>query len=215
MSNLNEDIKSTDRSNVILPGGMDEIDDSELENTARYLKSAFDSMGRRQNNTMPEGSFIQYILPIISGEKLFDSPYDEPNKPNASGVTIAEYIAVAGSPYNEIDVVSGGKVLFSLPPIFCKDVIVRKEVDRKISADLSIAALKSVDYKAQSETIVTNTLMDRIALVSLKTENKILSSYLDRWNAILKRYNKEPIFKLVETNKVDLKKQTDVSLDFD
>ena len=110
---------------------------------------------------------------------------------------------------------SGGKVLFSLPPIFCKDVIVRKEVDRKISADLSIAALKSVDYKAQSETIVTNTLMDRIALVSLKTENKILSSYLDRWNAILKRYNKEPIFKLVETNKVDLKKQTDVSLDFD
>ena len=66
MSNLNEDIKSTDRSSVILPGGMDEIDDSELENTARYLKSAFDSMGRRQNNTMPEGSFIQYIFSLLS-----------------------------------------------------------------------------------------------------------------------------------------------------
>ena len=215
MSNLSEDIKLIDWSSVKPLDEINETGYSEAENVQRFLKNTFDSMGRRPNNTMPEGSFIQYILPIISGEKLFDSPYDEPNKPNASGVTIAEYISLAGSPYNEIDVVSGGKVLFSLPPIFCKDVIVRKEVKKDISAELSLAALKSVDYKAQSETIVTNTLMDRIALVSLKTENKILSSYLDRWNAILKRYNKEPIFKLVETNKVDLKKQTDVSLDFD
>ena len=37
MSNLNEDIKSTDRSSVILPGGMDEIDDSELENTGLMM----------------------------------------------------------------------------------------------------------------------------------------------------------------------------------
>ena len=216
MSNkITEDMKLIDWKSVRLPDELEEEGGSEIENIARYLKNTFDSMNRKPNKTMPEGSFIQYILPIIAGEKVFDSQYDEPNKPNASGVTIAEYIALAGSPYNEIDVVSGNTILFTLPPIFCKDVIVNKEVDKDISAELSIAALKSTDYKAQSDAMVTSTLMDRVALVPIRKENAILKSYLDRWNTILARYNKEPIFKLLETTKTEIKKQADVSLDFD
>ena len=210
-----EDMKLIDWKNVRLPEETQEVGGSEIENIANYLKSTFESMNKKPNKTMPEGSFIKYILPIIAGEKVFDSQYDNSKADNLSGVTIAEYIALAGSPYSEIDVVSGNKILFTLPPIFCREVVVNKEVDKYISAELNAAALKSTDYKAQSDTMITNTLMDRVALVPLKKENAILKSYLDRWNTILARYNKEPIFKLLETTKTEIKKQSDVSLDFD
>ena len=218
MANVNQELTMPSLKDIELSGIDLNKSDNELSNGLQHLKNVFRKMDLRPNNKMPEKTFVEYILPIIAGEKVFDTGYEVDGiDNNRSGVTIAEYIALAGSTYSEIDVVSNdySSVLFTLPPMFCRDVVVNKHSDRNISSDFKLAKLKATDYKMESEAIVMNTLFDRIALIPLSGENKIVRSYMERWNDILLKYGKEPMASLKDNAVATLPNQNDVSLDFD
>lgn len=102
--------------------------------------------------------------------------------------TIQNWIGIAGSPFNAVDVVANNQVIFTVPPIFSKDAIKPQELNRgePLSHVVAIAEKLSMRSPIEGQNYIDN----KYAAASRKLQNGVdRLAYAKEWNAILKRYN--------------------------
>lgn len=128
---------------------------------------------------LPEPVFVEHILPILT---------------NRSGnQNFIKWQLIAGHVMRPIDVFdpATGQVLFRVPPILrtVSDAITKKGIRMSIPEIVSIAEKKSAIIPALGDKYIQTHLTNRIEKVPVYVDDVIA------WNAILLRYNKEPILK--------------------
>lgn len=115
--------------------------------------------------------------------------------------TIENWIGIAGSPFNAVDVVSNNKVIFTVPPIFSKDVIKPQELNRgePLSHVVAIAEKLSMRSPIEGQNYIDN----KYASASRRIQGSVnRMAYANEWNAILKRYGLPEMVKLDEKQEV-------------
>lgn len=130
---------------------------------------------------LPENIFVAHYLPLFSGEQSLVGNSD----------LIDTWIGIAGSRTSEVSIIDHkGHELFRVPPIMDTSHI--NVVDRdegKSFADITaMSVLYSQNIVSQGEQYLNQNVNEKIDTLvgSPKNENK------DRWDAIMRRYNKLP-----------------------
>ena len=152
--------------------------------------------------TISEYDFVNYFLPLFSGEKK----YSDPKEGNVVSVWINK---VSGSEFVPVDVVSGnGEVLFTVPPMTDPGVI-NSLISRRGNNLNSMGAMASRLSQTALPGTASNYELDYI--------DKNLESYLrieggmdqplDAWDIIFKRY------KVGKYRHVETKEDTTVPVD--
>lgn len=126
---------------------------------------------------IPEGTFVQEILPILTGEVI------------ASDFPLV-MAAVAGNPFLELDVVdTAGNVLFRMPALLERDIVSHEEASKRGSlASMMITAEQVMKLSPQrAEKYLEHEFNGRgIA----KNRDELYKKRQARWNEILARYGK-------------------------
>lgn len=144
-------------------------------------------------NRIPEALFSGVFLGLFANL--------ENKHPNG---TIENWIAIAGSPFNKVDVVQDNKVIFTVPPVFNKNAISPRDLDAKepISHIVSIAEKLALRSPIESNNYLSNKYSN---LNITKREN--VMEYIQDWNTIFSYYKLPPIMEIKEettpTEKVD------------
>ena len=126
---------------------------------------------------IPEDVFVNYFLPhFVNKIPIASQP-----------AIIAEWIAIAGTPMSEVDVIDhGGTVLFTVPSLFDTSII--NVSDRKAGdsiADISAEFdLRNNNIPVVAQTFLRTQLQRKLAIVDQKVNNKAQQ----QWHHIFERY---------------------------
>lgn len=135
---------------------------------------------------LQEYIFVNVFLPLFHG--------DEENIYNA---TMNTWLSVAGSPFNEVDIIdNNGKILFTVPPVYNRNNV--HPVDPNIglpSVASMVATAKQYAqmHPRQGEAYLKSELNKRAMLVENEGQHLV---NLNAWNEIFKRYGRTPIMAL-------------------
>jgi hypothetical protein len=132
------------------------------------------------------------------------------------------WVGIAGSLFSPVDVISAnGEVLFEVPPIADRGVLVNLDSDLNLGAVLDHTALIQKTRPKQADQMRYESLASRIALLDDKGTLSVSKKYLETWNKIADRYNLPHFVDTTiktETNKetkVDTKEDPDNSLELE
>lgn len=161
----------------------DKVSQAIMDNTKRQLKQQTDSIydslvGQRDNSQLPEEIFVGYFLPFFSGQR--------PITDNSQ--VVAEWISIAGTPMNEVDVISpSGDTIFSVPSLFDTNMIdvVSREVGQSISDIYAQYDLKSNNIQSVANNFLNKELSKKLKIIDSNVDH---AETTHRWNDILTRY---------------------------
>lgn len=152
-----------------------------------------DLVVKNENSKLPEEIFQGHFLPFFSGQRHASKDDN----------VIAEWISVAGTPMNEVDIIDrDGEVLFTVPPLMDTNIInvTTNTSQRSMSAILSNYDLHHNNIPKVAVNKLNQNLGDKSeALLNPKVsfENK------ERWDKIMLRYNISPEEVATKTSEID------------
>lgn len=150
-----------------------------ISESSKQIKFIQESLASNNiKNRIPEEVFVGNFLPLFANIK----------EAIPKNVDISIWIAIAGSPFKEVDVVDNSNVvIFTVPPIFCNNSIKPlSERGEQITNIVAIAEKLSLRSPIEANMYVQNKLYN----INKKLHNPIDdSSYKTEWNNIFKRYN--------------------------
>ena len=115
--------------------------------------------------------------------------------------TIQNWIWIAGSPFNKVDVVADGQVIFTVPPVFSKDAVQPQALNRgePLSHVVAIAEKLSMRSPIEGQNYIDN----KYAAASRNLQGKVSRlAYAQEWNLIFKRYGLPELVELSEKPEV-------------
>lgn len=151
-----------------------------LKEADEEVTNIFDSLVvNAYKNKIPEKIFVNYFLPYFTNKEA----YKEDN-------ILAEWIAVAGTPTSEVEVIDyNNEVLFTVPSVFDTSIINLNNLNNEN------ARLKSIMINYQLENnnlpiVANNNLKENLEykLGQMTTESTNTSNKRKSWNNILERY---------------------------
>lgn len=196
-----------------------EFQEIELARNTQLLANQFAMIARDKKAKIPESVFISTFLPIFFGMSKFGNgeSFDDNGE-----ILMKHWVGVAGSLFSPVDVISSnGEVLFEVPPIADRSVLVNLDADLNLGAVLDHTALIQKTRPKQADQMRYESLASRIALLDDKGALSVSKKYLETWNKIADRYNLPHFVDTTiktETNeetKVDKKEDPDNSLELE
>lgn len=151
------------------------------------------SLGNAKRARIPEPIFRSIFLPLFANL--------ENQRPEG---TIYNWVALAGSQFNSVDVIDEKGVLFTVPPLFSQQAVRPQESDRSepISKIISVAEMLAARSPIESNNYIAN----RFHAVGEHVRNNVdRIQYAREWNIIFEYYG---LPKLVELGK-DAEKKSD------
>lgn len=126
---------------------------------------------------LPESVFLKEIMPFLCGD-------------SASQVSPEKWIAVAGSPFSEIDIIDdAGNVQFRLPALFERNVISHDAASKRgslVSTMITLGMVRNFS-PARAEAYMRHEFDGR-GIASNFTE--VAQATANRWDEIFRRYGK-------------------------
>lgn len=160
----------------------------ELNRNIGILTEQFDMIAKDKKKKIPESVFVKNFLPLFFGINEFGqaNSFQE-----TTDIYIKHYIGIAGSLFSAVDVVSdvNGEVLFEIPPLAERNVLVNLETDTNLGSLLEAANNIAKVKPNHANDLRYASLAERIALLDGKSAMSIMNKYLDKWNLIADRYN--------------------------
>lgn len=166
---------------------------------SKGLDLAFDQLveiEKKNRPRIPEALFKNVFLGLFANL--------ENQHPDA---TIENWIAIAGNPFNPVDVIDNQQVLFTVPAVFSKDAVVPQamnENNEPIAHIVSIAEKLSLRSPIEGQNYIDN----KYSGVSERVKGKVSQvAFAKEWNAIFTRYGLPPILEIdnSSTQKLDPK----------
>jgi hypothetical protein len=165
------------------------------DNTQKYIDTAteqiktsidyhYDQLVQKPSKdlaTLPENIFVQYFLPFFCGEKEIEKDND----------VIARWIAVAGNPIKEVNVIDDdNKIIFTVPALVDSTFIDFKNINKGQPFKNIIANYEL--HKSQLPIVGENYLRNQIdvRIESLTRNSTVQETNEKRWVDIFTRYNK-------------------------
>lgn len=153
---------------------------NESRNTLDVVFNSLVTNSRDTCSVLPEQIFVNYFLPFFTGKNDFTA------RPNI----ISEWIAIAGSPMNEVGIIdSFNNIMFYVPAVFDTSFInAAKQAEGPTFSQITDHAnLLNNNIPAISDRFLTNALSDKLPAitgnVAVNTENE------KRWIEIFAKYN--------------------------
>ena len=148
------------------------------------MDSIYDSLVvNAPHNMLPENIFREHFLPFfsVSAEEGIGS----------DNAVLSQWISIAGTPNNEVDVVDGaGQVLFTVPSLFDTSVIetVQRDVGNSLADITHTFELKNNNIPIVAENYLNNQLTKKLGIVKPSTNREEVEK---RWGSIFARYGIE------------------------
>lgn len=135
----------------------------------------FDGIFDIPNPTMPEHLFIRDFLQLMLNPNLSEDLEIAHN---------TRWIAIAGNPLQAIDVLRGGKVIFTAPPLFSTDKPVIVDEHRQHFKSL----LQDVKKQSDISPILGDQLLNHYIDVLANDDKTVNPAYAAQWRHILDFY---------------------------
>lgn len=127
---------------------------------------------------LPESVFLKEIMPFLCGD-------------SASQVSPEKWIAVAGSPFSEIDIIDdAGNTLFRLPALFERNVVSHESASKRgslVSAMITLGMLRNFS-PARAEAFLKHEFDGRGIATDYRS---VAQTTAARWDEIFRRYGKQ------------------------
>jgi hypothetical protein len=158
-----------------------------ISNEIKDISANLNRSEYTNNPKLQERVFVNVFLPLFIGEE---------NLYNASFQT---WFSFAGTPFTSVDVIDeNGKVLFTVPPILDRSVINSVSNTRvSMASVLTTSRQFARIHPNQGKAYLDTELRKRATIKKVPTN---MLKYLTTWNAIFKRYGKDEIMEVKETN---------------
>lgn len=154
---------------------------------------SLDEISSQDVAKLPEDQFVHVFLPLLAGDP--ELPYP---------VTMADWISIAGAPCKPVDVFDNatGQTLFRVPPVFdyhginpVRDIHNRAAGQGAFTDIIASAATLAGLHPNQAKAFVEQSLRQR---ANFMNNTAALVPHVLEWNAILKRYGREPLYAELE-----------------
>lgn len=126
---------------------------------------------------LPESVFLKEIMPFLCGD-------------SASQVSPEKWIAVAGSPFSEIDITdNAGNVIFRLPALFERNVVSSEAASKRgsiVSAMITLGMLRNFS-PARADAFLRHEFDNRGIVSDFHAVAQVTAN---RWDEIFRRYGK-------------------------
>jgi hypothetical protein len=152
-----------------------EINDNILLNS--HVRDAMKVLNEaaEKHPTIELDLFVRTFLPAIGQE------HDE-------ALNMGPWLTVAKSPYNPVDVVSNGQVVFTVPPLLNRRHTRINERSQDSLTTLAVVAQQKSDaHPLMGQTYLRNGLMNYVG------KTRVNPNALAEWNRVLTKYGYEPI----------------------
>jgi hypothetical protein len=147
---------------------------------AEMGESLYDSLVRsKQNAVLPEQIFVEYFLPYFSHQIPLTKDDD----------VIAKWIAIAGSPVGEVDIIgNANNVLFTVPPYMNTNTInpVRQNNSISILSHKTRHDMRKINLPQVAEVEFDRALVSKTNEFTVTSETTTTIS--KRWSDIMARY---------------------------
>lgn len=156
---------------------------------------------------LPETIFVNYFLPLFSGE--LDNNIDANKR-------LKEWFSIAGSPQGSVNIINNqGKIIFTVPGVFATDTLNSLSDNRRSSIRHFVeqSALASSVMPAMATNVATEHLPNLLNDVEKNCSSEDFFTHKEQWNSILIRYGKKP-YEMI-TNQVENKKEDKDNTDDD
>ncbi len=131
--------------------------------------------GAEERPTIDLDSFVRTFLPAIG--QVHDKPLD-----------MNPWLSIAKGPYNPVDVISNGQVVFTVPPLLNRrDTRLNENSRQSMTTIASVAQQKSDAHPMMGQNYL------RKGLESFVGRRKVNPTALTEWNRVLIKYGYEPI----------------------
>ncbi len=176
----------------------------ELKRNSEMLFNQFQMIAADKKKKIKESIFVNIFLPLFFGLKNFGNgeSFEDNND-----ILIKHYIGIAGSIFSPVDVVSDttNEVLFEIPPLADRNVLVNINTDTNLGSILDTTALIGKTKPKYADDQRYATLAERVALIDDAGTIKIMKKYLEKWNFIAERYNLTKFVTLDDNKKEESK----------
>jgi len=138
---------------------------------------ALDMIERANRSRIPENLFRNVFLGLFAN---LDNQHPD--------ATIQNWIAIAGNPFAQVDVVENNQVIFTVPPIYDKDAVNPAAMNRAepLSHIVAIAQKLAMRSPIEGQNYIANKY--NATRETVRGQADVLSN-IERWNAIFERYN--------------------------
>jgi len=179
---------------ILDPGWLDQhVNHDEMKEAASNIQQ-IDAELKAQGDKrrLEESIFVHVFLPMFLGTPMEQRQYK---------VDLPNWVAYAGNPYWEVDVIdTKGTVLFTVPPIFDRSAISPSDAARHAGRggimDVIMMTQKLQLVSPVQAKYYLNQEMRQRAVGMVQMDNVLV--FLRTWNAIFKRYGKPTILDLLE-----------------
>lgn len=166
--------------------GLDAMELNRLEGIHRAIIDAHSEIMDNKIRRIKESMFVNEMLPFLFGEK----PEHVTRFPE-SEMTPAKWIAAAGGPTAEFDVVKDdtGEILFRVPSLLNRELYDNDAGRKRGSLINTFIAVKQLSHQSpiRAKSLMSAEFTDR-GLSDNRTD--LIRKVQERWNAIFRRYNR-------------------------
>jgi hypothetical protein len=164
---------------------MSNIQDIQKQILIKQIEQAqeqFSELDKRNVRSIPENMFVHHFLPFFSGETTENAQE-----------SITNWITIAGSPMHPVNIVnSQGQVVAQVPPINNNGALDPTGKDTNIAYAMKEAKSLSGLSPNAGQNLILGKLSEKLdAMTAKATDNQ--TQMQERWNDLLKHYNKKPI----------------------
>jgi len=165
---------------------MSNIQDVQKQLLIKQIEEAqeqFLELDKRNVRSIPENMFVHHFLPFFSGETTENAQE-----------SINNWITIAGSPMHPVNIVnSQGQVVAQVPPIN-NNAILDPASDKEINMAYAMKEAKSLSGLSPTagQNLIIGKLSEKLDTLTAHVSDK-QTEMQDRWNDLLKHYNKKPI----------------------
>lgn len=157
------------------------IIDNMIQTTQKETDDLFDILViKKENSRLPESIFTGYFLPYFSGQQPITK----------ESHVMAEWISVAGTPMNEVDIIDNeDTVLYTVPSLFDTNIInvVNQSGQGTFAGIFSEYNLHNNNLPQLGERFLSGALKDKFERI--QTDSDLKDKNLSTWKSIFQRYN--------------------------
>ena len=150
------------------------------ERRTQSLISDFTSVVTDTKKKFPEEMFRKYYVTFFSGIK---SEHDN--------MLLNNWYAIAGSPFDEVDLVDGaGRIVATVPPVLNRDIIpivTARQPGISVDFAMETARQQSSLSPRMAQTRLTTSLNEKF----IKPDESTTKTVQERWTALMKRYARD------------------------
>lgn len=131
--------------------------------------------GAQERPTIDLDLFVRTFLPALGQE------HDEP-------LDMGPWLTISKGHYNPVDVVSGGKVVFTVPPLLNRRITrINDDSNKSLSTIATVAQQKADAHPMMGQNYL------RQGLQSYVGKERVNPEALSEWNRVLVKYGYDPI----------------------